>query len=173
MKKKIVNLVLSAAVITSMMFAMTACGSKDEPAADTSASRTTVEDTATPASTAEAAKEDEKKEEESKGMSLQEWLDQGSNASDMDSVVKELSSDELAVSYKVDGDTFVLVYTFSDTVEIDDAGKASMESEFEAQSAVFENMRDALIEETDNQNIKIRMEYINGDGSELFTYEFE
>ena len=48
MKKKFVNVVLSAAVVTSMMFGMTACGSKDTtpaPAEDAAVTNTVAADT--------------------------------------------------------------------------------------------------------------------------------
>lgn len=48
MKKKIVNVILSVAVVTSMMFTMTACGSKDNDRtpAESAAVTNTVDDTA-------------------------------------------------------------------------------------------------------------------------------
>ncbi len=59
MKKKIVNAVLSVAIVTSMMFTMTACGSKDndKAPAESAAVTNTVEDTAK-ADTTDTAKAD-------------------------------------------------------------------------------------------------------------------
>ena len=70
MKKKIVNVILSVAVVTSMMFAVTACGSKDndKAPAESAAVTNTVEDAA------KADTEDTAKADAEGGMTAEDWV---------------------------------------------------------------------------------------------------
>lgn len=80
--------------------------------------------------------------------------------------------DGMTAEFEADGDVFSMIFTLDETIEVVDGTEAAMNSLFEAQKEVFEDIRDSLIEETGNDNISVRVVYVNGDGTEIFSTEF-
>lgn len=114
--------------------------------------------------------------EERTGMSLDEWLNLEGNAAELDAVTAAVSNDEMAVSVYADGDVLVMRYTFRYVLEFDsyqlELVQQLCNQLFDDWSSLTQSVRDALIEETGNPNIRLRVEYINGDGFALFIREF-
>lgn len=194
MKKKIVNVILSVAVVTSMIFSVTACGSKSETtsaevvaddvvdeseAAESEAVESTVaedteeadtEEVTTEESSTEDADAEETDTDDEDVTSLDAWV----NSEEADYIVEYMNEglDGQSIAFEADGDVLSMVFTLDETLEIVDGVEDAMSSLFEAQKEVFEEIRDQLIDETGNDNISVRVVYINGDGTEIFSTEF-
>lgn len=137
MKKKFVNVVLSAAVVTSMMFGMTACSSKDttpapaedaavtntvaadtEPAADEStvADAETTADESTVADTETTADESTVADNASAGNgSIEDWIN-SEKASTYVTLFDTMFGGQMTTAFEADGDTLVLAVILSDDV---------------------------------------------------------
>ncbi len=191
MKKKIVNLIVSAAVVTSMMFAVTACGSKDDSANNTTTGA--VVESATPettapaeeptvaatteaataeATTAEATTEATTDAEASgDSTSLEEWNSDVAVAM-LDEMNQGLAGQGMTIKFEADGDTFSMIFVMEQELEITDEIKDAMKQLFDGSSAIFESARDELISETGNENIKLRITYQDINGTELYSQDF-
>ena len=178
MKKKIVIVVLSVAVVTSMMFSVTACGSNAETAdttaestvAESVAEESTVAEATTEEATTEATTTEDSTSEEATDLTLDAWV----NSEEATTVVDYMNANlqGQSVAFEADGDVFSMVFTLDETMEVADGAQEAMSQLFESQKTMFESIRDQLIEETGNSNISVRVVYINGDGSEIFSTEF-
>lgn len=187
MKKKIVNVLLSSAVAVAMMFSVTACGSSsdaqdtatdgveatvaadaaestvaDETVADDTAESTVAEtETATEADT-DAAADGE--------MSLEDWV-----ASDECQQFSEMMNeglDGMTISFEVEGDVISMIFTMTEAIDVAEDAEEAMTAYFADNAAIFEAIRDQLIEETGNQNTVLKLVYRNADGSDIFSQEF-
>lgn len=174
MKKKIVNVVLSVAVVTSMMFSVTACGSNAETADTAAVESTVAESVAEESTVAEATTEDvtteEATTEDATDLTLDAWVNSEEATTVVDYMNENLQGQ--SVAFEADGDVFSMVFTLEETMEVADGAQEAMSQLFESQKTMFESIRDQLIEETGNSNISVRVVYINGDGSEIFSTEF-
>lgn len=192
MKKKIVNLIVSAAVVTSMMFAVTACGSKDDSANNTTTGA--VVESATPettapaeeptvaatteaataeATTAEATTEATTDAEASgDSTSLEEWINSDVAVAMLDEMNQGLAGQGMTIKFEADGDTFSMIFVMEQELEITDEIKDAMKQLFDGSSAIFESARDELISETRNENIKLRITYQDINGTELYSQDF-
>lgn len=130
MKKRVLNVLLSVVVATSMMFTLTACGKK----------------------------------------SLDSWVNSKAATTTVDYMNENL--DGMTVAFEADGDVFSMVFTLDETIEVAEGAEEAMAQVFDTQKAQFESIRDELIKETGNSNVSVRVVYINGDGSEIFSTEF-
>ncbi len=131
MKKKFLNVVLSMTIVTSMMFSVTACGSK--------------QDIATWVTSDEAV----------------EFTD-----------AMNASLDGMSLKLEADGNTLAMIITFDDVIELAEGVEENMEQAFESQAATFEALRDQLVKSTGNKDAKVRVSYVNGDGTEIYSKEF-
>lgn len=173
MKKKIVNVLLSAAVITTMMFSVTACGSKS--AADTSAN--VVQDAAASTESKSAAAPAESTVAESEApeadgaMALEEWT----KSDDCAEFIKMMNEGEEDATFSIeaDGDVLCLVYTYNEQLEVEDGAedaiKEAIDTMFGSFETLFAEIRDELVEETGNENMVLRFEYRNADGTVLYS----
>lgn len=130
MKKRVLNVLLSVVVATSMMFTLTACGKK----------------------------------------SLDSWVNSTAATTTVDYMNENL--DGMTVAFEADGDVFSMVFTLDETIEVAEGAEEAMAQVFDTQKAQFESIRDELIKETGNSNVSVRVVYVNGDGSEIFSTEF-
>ena len=178
MKKKIVNVLLSAAVITAMMFSVTACGSKTDDAQNTAADTpapTTVQDAAEPAESTVAEPEESTiaESEASDGqMSLQEWTESDECIQFLDMMNEGMEEQGVKVFFEVDGDVISLVYQYNEQIEVADDAEEAMSQLFTSNASLFESVRDELIDETGNENTVLRLEYRNADDSVIYSQDF-
>ncbi len=157
MKKKFVNVVLSAAVVTSMMFGMTACGSKDttpapaedaavtntvaadtEPAADEStvADAETTADESTVADAETTADESTVADDASAGNgSIEDWIN-SDKASTYVTLFDTMFGGQMTTAFEADGDTLVLAVILSDDVVGLDGDSLSDDDLAEMQAAM-------------------------------------
>lgn len=132
MRKKIVNVLLSVAIVTSMMFTVTACGK----------------------------------------VTLEEWTTSKEAVTTIETMNQSYASQGMSAAFEADGDVLSMVLTLEDTIEVSEETQAAMGQALDSQSSVFEAMRDELVKKTGNENVVLRIVYMNGDGTEIYTHEF-
>ncbi len=190
MKKKFVNVVLSAAVVTSMMFGMTACGSKDTtpaPAEDAAVTNTVAADTepaadeSTVADAETTADESTVADDASAGNgSIEDWIN-SDKASTYVTLFDTMFGGQMTTAFEADGDTLVLAVILSDDVvgldgdslSDDDLAEmqAAMQQQYDSSADQFEPIRDELRNEVGNDSMTVRMSYRLSDGTELFSQD--
>ena len=190
MKKKFVNVVLSAAVVTSMMFGMTACGSKDTtpaPAEDAAVTNTVAADTepaadeSTVADAETTADESTVADDASAGNgSIEDWIN-SDKASTYVTLFDTMFGGQMTTAFESDGDTLVLAVILSDDVvgldgdslSDDDLAEmqAAMQQQYDTSADQFEPIRDELRNEVGNDSMTVRMSYRLSDGTELFAQD--
>ena len=190
MKKKFVNVVLSAAVVTSMMFGMTACGSKDTtpaPAEDAAVTNTVAADTEpaaderTVADAETTADESTVADDASAGNgSIEDWIN-SDKASTYVTLFDTMFGGQMTTAFEADGDTLVLAVILSDDVvgldgdslSDDDLAEmqAAMQQQYDSSADQFEPIRDELRNEVGNDSMTVRMSYRLSDGTELFSQD--
>ena len=190
MKKKFVNVVLSAAVVTSMMFGMTACSSKDTtpaPAEDAAVTNTVAADTepaadeSTVADAETTADESTVADNASAGNgSIEDWIN-SEKASTYVTLFDTMFGGQMTTAFEADGDTLVLAVILSDDVvgldgdslSDDDLAEmqAAMQQQYDSSADQFEPIRDELRNEVGNDSMTVRMSYRLSDGTELFAQD--
>ena len=179
MKKKIVNVLLSAAVIATMMFSVTACGAKADEVQDTAADTpvSTVQDdvadvqeSTTQAQESTAAPESTVAAEGQ--MSLEEWTESEECKQFLDMMNEGMADQGVTVLFEVDGDVISLVYQYNEQIEVADNAEEAMAELFSSNASLFESVRDELISETGNENTVLRIEYRNADDSVVYSQDF-
>lgn len=176
MKKKIVNGLLSAVVIASMMFSVTACGSKTDDAQNTVADApvSTAQDVAEPAeSTVAETQESTVADAADDGqMSLEEWTESDECKQFLEMMNEGMADQGVTVLFEVDGDVISLVYQYNEQIEVADDAEEAMSELFSSNASLFESVRDELINETGNENTVLRIEYRNADDSVVYSQDF-
>lgn len=196
MKKKIVNAVLSVAIVTSMMFTMTACGSKDndKAPAESAAVTNTVEDTAK-ADTTDTAKADTadttdtadtadttdatNKDAES-GAAAEDWVS-SEEASTYVELFNTMFNGAMTTEFEAEGNTLSMVFVLSEealgtdgsdlTDEQKDEMETQMQQQYDGLKAQFEPMRDELRESIGASDLVVRIVYRTSNGTELFSQD--
>lgn len=177
MKKKIVKVLLTAAVITSMMFSVTACGSKADDAQNTAADApVSAAQDATPESTVAEAEESTAAPESTAAaegqMSLDEWIESDECNQFLDMMNEGMADQGVKVFFEVDGDVISLVYQYDEQIEVADNAEEAISELFSNNTSLFESVRDELINETGNENTVLRIEYRNADDSVIYSQDF-
>lgn len=179
MKKKIVNVLLSVAVVTTMMFTVTACGSKDDKAP---AETTAVDNRTADAEPASEAKEDTAAADadSSSGMSVSDWVN-SDEASTYTNVFNTMFDGAMTTTFEADGNTLSMVFTLSEetlgtdgsdlTDEQKEATKALMQEQYDASKGDFEPMRDELKKTIGASDLVVRIVYKTSNGTELFSQD--
>ncbi|MCI8316829.1 MAG: DUF4854 domain-containing protein [Lachnospiraceae bacterium] len=200
MKKKIVNVILSVAVVTSMMFAVTACGSKDndKAPAESAAVTNTVEDAAK-ADTEDTAKadaedtakadtedtekadtEDTAKADAEGGMTAEDWVN-SEEASTYVNLFNTMFNGAMTTEFEAEGNTLSMVFILStetlgtDGSDLTDEQKVAMETQMQQQydglKDQFEPMRDELKKTIGASDLVVQIIYRTSNGTELFSQE--
>ena len=178
MKKKIVNVLLTVAVITSMMFSVTACGSKSDSAQNTTADApAAAQDAAEPAAPAEPATEEVQESTVADAadegeMSLQEWTESDECIQFLEMMNEGMADQGVTIFFEVDGDVISLVYQYDEQIEVADNAEEAIGQLFDSNATLFESVRDELIDETGNKNTVLRIEYRNADDSVIYSQDF-
>lgn len=201
MKKKIVNVLLSAAVVTSMMFAVTACGSKEtgtsapvdsattesSVAEDNAGAESSVaEDNADTESTTEAESSDAAESttadnaEASGNMTAEEWINSDTAASYVQ-LLDAMFGGQMTTAFEADGDTLVLAVTLTEemidlngeelTDEQKEAMQTAMQQQYDSTADEFVPIRDELRDELGDDTLNVRIVYRISDGTELFSQD--
>ena len=190
MKKKIVNVLLSATIVTSMMFGVTACGAKDTtpaPAEDAAVTNTVATNESSVADTDAAdessvADTDAADDEAAAGNgNVEDWVN-SEMASTYVEVLDAMFGGQVTTAFEVNGDALVLVVVMSEEmVGIDSADSlsdddmelihAKLEEEFASAADQFVPVRDQLREDVGDDSLTVQMSYRLSDGTELYLQE--
>ena len=192
MKKKIVNVVLSAAVVTSMMFAMTACGSKDTtpaPAEDAAVTNTVAADAepaADESTVADVADEstvadtDAADDASAGNGNVEDWIN-SEMASTYVTLFDTMFGGQMTTAFEADGDALVLAVILSeDALDLDgdslsdedmEEMQAAMQQQYDSTADQFEPIRDELRKEVGDDSLTVRISYRLSDGTELFAQD--
>ncbi len=184
MKKKIVNVILSVAVVTSMMFAVTACGSKDndKAPAESAAVTNTVEDAAKADTedTEKADTEDTAKADAEGGMTAEDWVN-SEEASTYVNLFNTMFNGAMTTEFEAEGNTLSMVFILStetlgtDGSDLTDEQKVAMETQMQQQydglKDQFEPMRDELKKTIGASDLVVQIIYRTSNGTELFSQE--
>ena len=95
----------------------------------------------------------------------------------MDEVKDDLGDTEELDIYGEDN-TLVYTYTFAEYMDLSDPEMkelvvSTLEESMQDQSSVFEDIADQFKEEVQDQDVVVRVEYINSDGEPIYTCEFK
>lgn len=184
MKKKIVNVILSVAVVTSMMFTVTACGSKDndKAPAESAAVTNTVEDAAKADTedTAPADTEDTAKADAESGMTAEDWVS-SEEASTYVDVLNTAFNGAMTIEFEAEGNTLCMVFVLPTEVlgtdgsdltdEQKDAMEEQMQQRFEGLKDQCQEMRDELRETIGASDLVVQIAFRTSNGTELFSQE--
>lgn len=180
MKKKIVNVILSVAVVTSMMFTVTACGSKDndKAPAESAAVTNTVEDAAN------ADTEDTAQTDAEGGMAVEDWVSSEEAAQYVEvlnTTIGAMSNGMMTTEFEGEGNTLSMVFVLSAealgtdgsdlTDEQKSAVEAQMQQQFDGLKDQFQPMRDELKETIGTSDLVVQIVYRTSNGTELFHHE--
>ncbi len=180
MKKKIVNVILSVAVVTSMMFTVTACGSKDndKAPAESAAVTNTVEDAAN------ADTEDTAQTDAEGGMAVEDWVSSEEAAQYVEvlnTTIGAMSNGMMTTEFEGEGNTLSMVFVLSaealgtDGSDLTDEQKsvveAQMQQQFDGLKDQFQPMRDELKETIGTSDLVVQIVYRTSNGTELFRHE--
>lgn len=180
MKKKIVNVILSVAVVTSMMFTVTACGSKDndKAPAESAAVTNTVEDAAN------ADTEDTAQTDAEGGMAVEDWVSSEEAAQYVEvlnTTIGAMSNGMMTTEFEGEGNTLSMVFVLSAealgtdgsdlTDEQKSAVEAQMQQQFDGLKDQFQPMRDELKETIGTSDLVVQIVYRTSNGTELFRHE--
>ena len=103
-------------------------------------------------------------------LSLKEYIN--SNKSELEQLYTSDDTGEL--TFGVDGDdTLVITYKFKNKMPVTDATKTQIQSALDAQQSSVDTMIDTLESVTTTKDIKIKVKYLNSDGSVLGEKEFK
>ena len=183
MKKKIVNVILSVAVVTSMMFTVTACGSKDndKAPAESAAVTNTVEDAANAdtedtanadtedaanADTEDAANadtEDAANADTEGGMAVEDWVSSEEAAQYVEvlnTTIGAMSNGMMTTEFEGEGNTLSMVFVLSAEALGTDGSDLTDEP-----------MRDELKETIGTSDLVVQIVYRTSNGTELFRHE--
>lgn len=109
----------------------------------------------------------------SKKTTLAEWVKSDEVKTVIDSIAS--SAEGMQIEFKADGeDVLVMCYTYDEQLDLsDEEAKKTVEEYFdsalEQQASTFTNMRDEINKEYKLSVKTIRIEYINADGTMIFS----
>ena len=186
MKKRIVKVLLTAAVVTSMMLSVTACGAKNEagnasvnsPVSSEQNATTPASAASTPAESTPAEASAESNADNAQGaadegqMTLEEWTESDECVEFLEVMNEGMAEDNVQVFFEADGDLITMVYQYMEQVEVVDNVDEAVGALLESNRSLFESMRDQLIAETGNENTVLRIEYRNADDSSIFNQDY-
>ncbi|NLL78225.1 MAG: DUF4854 domain-containing protein [Clostridiales bacterium] len=111
-----------------------------------------------------------------KATSTTDWV----NQKEIQAMVKTMSDSQSDMSIAlvaVDDKTVSFQFTFADQLDIPDEDTKAMiveafDQQIAAQESVFTEMRDQLVKDTKIDDVVLRIEYLNADGSEIYSKDF-
>ena len=96
----------------------------------------------------------------------------------IDAEIEAQTDDSMTIKVYADGNALVYEYQFTDEYDLsDEAEKQSVQDALkegcEENASTFENIADTLESEVGLSGVHVRLVYLNGDGSEIYTHDFE
>lgn len=92
--------------------------------------------------------------------------------------LKSQTDDSMTIKVYADGNALVYEYQFTDEYDLSDEDiKQSvldaLKEGCEENASTFEDIADTLESEVGLSGVHVRLVYLNGDGSEIYTHDFE
>lgn len=96
----------------------------------------------------------------------------------IDAEVENQTDDSMTIKVYAVGNALVYEYQFTDEYDLsDEAEKQSVQDALkegcEENASTFEDIADTLESEVGLSGVHVRLVYLNGDGSEIYTHDFE
>lgn len=96
----------------------------------------------------------------------------------IDAEIENQTDDSMTIKVYADGNALVYEYQFTDEYDLsDDATKQSVQDALkegcEENASTFEDIANTLESEVGLSGVHVRLVYLNGDGSEIYTHDFE
>lgn len=96
----------------------------------------------------------------------------------IDAEIENQTDDSMTIKVYADGNALVYEYQFTDEYDLsDEAEKQSVQDALkegcEENASTFEDITDTLESEVGLSGVHVRLVYLNGDGSEIYTHDFE
>lgn len=96
----------------------------------------------------------------------------------IDAEIENQTDDNMTIKVYADGNALVYEYQFTDEYDLsDEAEKQSVQDALkegcEENASTFEDIADTLESEVGLSGVHVRLVYLNGDGSEIYTHDFE
>ncbi|WP_418588868.1 DUF4854 domain-containing protein [Hominenteromicrobium sp.] len=136
-------------------------------------------------SSSEAASEDSTASSESSAStgeamfaSLADYLADPDVKASIDAEIENQTDDSMTIKVYADGNALVYEYQFTDEYDLSDEDiKQSvldaLKEGCEENASTFEDIADTLESEVGLSGVHVRLVYLNGDGSEIYTHDFE
>lgn len=110
--------------------------------------------------------------------SLADYLADPDVKASIDAEIENQTDDSMTIKVYADGNALVYEYQFTDEYDLsDEAEKQSVQDALkegcEENASTFENIADTLESEVGLSGVHVRLVYLNGDGSEIYTHDFE
>ncbi|MDO4485858.1 MAG: DUF4854 domain-containing protein [Bacillota bacterium] len=102
---------------------------------------------------------------------LEEYINSDSEAKE---TIESMSSEESGLNVTVEDNAIVYTYTYGDTLDSSllDTVATEIEKTIDSSASTFTTMVDALEEESGIDGITVKVVYLNGDGTEIFSKEY-
>lgn len=96
----------------------------------------------------------------------------------IDAEIENQTDDSMTIKVYADGNALVYEYQFTDEYDLSDEDmKQSLQDALkegcEENASTFEDIADTLESEVGLSGVHVRLVYLNGDGSEIYTHDFE
>ena len=136
-------------------------------------------------SSSEAASEDSTASSESSAStgeamfaSLADYLADPDVKASIDAEIENQTDDSMTIKVYADGNALVYEYQFTDVYDLSDEDiKQSvldaLKEGCEENASTIEDIADTLESEVGLSGVHVRLVYLNGDGSEIYTHDFE
>ena len=110
--------------------------------------------------------------------SLADYLADPDVKSSIDAEIENQTDDSMTIKVYADGNALVYEYQFTDEYDLSDEDiKQSvldaLKEGCEENASTFEDIADTLESEVGLSGVHVRLVYLNGDGSEIYTHDFE
>ena len=148
-------------------------GNTSSTSAGSSSSSSSSED-----STASSESESSASTGEAMFASLADYLADPDVKASIDAEIENQTDDSMAIKVYADGNALVYEYQFTDEYDLSDEDiKQSvldaLKEGCEENASTFEDIADTLESEVGLSGVHVRLVYLNGDGSEIYTHDFE
>lgn len=148
-------------------------GNTSSTSAESSSSSSSSED-----STASSESESSASTGEAMFASLADYLADPDVKASIDAEIENQTDDSMTIKVYADGNALVYEYQFTDEYDLSDEDiKQSvldaLKEGCEENASTFEDIADTLESEVGLSGVHVRLVYLNGDGSEIYTHDFE
>ena len=110
--------------------------------------------------------------------SLADYLADPDVKASIDAEIENQTDDSMTIKVYADGNALVYEYQFTDEYDLSDEDmKQSLQDALkegcEENASTFEDIADTIESEVGLSGVHVRLVYLNGDGSEIYTHDFE